>query len=221
MRRCARDWAAGLLPSTPRWPASGSRIRTRRESSTTGATSPTSIMLAPSTTGSRDLPRRGAEFVAGTRGRVRRAGTLRRPARALRAHPANRQLERHVRMHGGPPAGRPAHGDRDQTLVLVDLESRRPAGPGRSADRRPCIRGNRPRSVSTSALDELERILERVEEPDDALRAAVAALADEACVSWAGIAFLDQGPSCSARQPASPTTRSAREYRSSSRARGR
>jgi len=47
--------------------------------------------------------------------------------------------------------------------------------------------------VSTSVLDELERILERVEEPDDALRAAVAALADEPGVSWAGIAFLDQG----------------------------
>ena len=47
--------------------------------------------------------------------------------------------------------------------------------------------------MSTSVLDALERILERVEEPDDALRAAVAALADEPGVSWAGIAFLDQG----------------------------
>jgi hypothetical protein len=47
--------------------------------------------------------------------------------------------------------------------------------------------------VSTSLLDALERILERVEEPDDALRAAVVALAGEPDVSWAGIAFLDQG----------------------------
>jgi putative methionine-R-sulfoxide reductase with GAF domain len=42
-------------------------------------------------------------------------------------------------------------------------------------------------------LDALERILERVEEPDDALRAAVALLADEPGVRWAGITFLDHG----------------------------
>jgi hypothetical protein len=47
--------------------------------------------------------------------------------------------------------------------------------------------------VSTSVLDALDRILERVEEPDDALRAAVVALAEERGISWAGIAFLDQG----------------------------
>jgi hypothetical protein len=44
-----------------------------------------------------------------------------------------------------------------------------------------------------SVLDALDRILEGVEEPDDALRAAVAALVEEPGVSWAGIAFLDQG----------------------------
>ncbi len=42
-------------------------------------------------------------------------------------------------------------------------------------------------------LETLDRILEGVEEPDDALRAAVAVLADEPGVVWAGIAFLDQG----------------------------
>jgi hypothetical protein len=46
--------------------------------------------------------------------------------------------------------------------------------------------------VSTNVLEALERILERVEEPDDALRAAVVALAEEPGTSWAGIAFLDQ-----------------------------
>ena len=44
-----------------------------------------------------------------------------------------------------------------------------------------------------SVLDALDRILERAEEPDDALRAAVGALVEEPGVSWAGIAFLDQG----------------------------
>ena len=44
-----------------------------------------------------------------------------------------------------------------------------------------------------SVLDALDRILERAEEPDDALRAAVAALVEEPGLSWAGIAFLDRG----------------------------
>ena len=47
--------------------------------------------------------------------------------------------------------------------------------------------------MSTNLFDTLERILERVEEPDDALRASVVALAGEPGVSWAGIAFLDGG----------------------------
>ena len=46
--------------------------------------------------------------------------------------------------------------------------------------------------MSTNVLDALERILTRVEEPDDALRAVVVALAEEPGISWAGIAFLDQ-----------------------------
>ncbi len=47
--------------------------------------------------------------------------------------------------------------------------------------------------MSTDVLAELEQILGRAEEPDDALRAAVTALAGEPGISWAGIAFLDQG----------------------------
>lgn len=47
--------------------------------------------------------------------------------------------------------------------------------------------------MSTNLLDALERILERGDEPDDALRAAVATLASEPDISWVGIAFVDQG----------------------------
>jgi len=47
--------------------------------------------------------------------------------------------------------------------------------------------------VSTSVLDKLERILGRGGEPDDVLRDAVALLATEPEIAWAGIAFLDQG----------------------------
>jgi hypothetical protein len=47
--------------------------------------------------------------------------------------------------------------------------------------------------VSTSPLEALRRTLERGGEPDDILRTAVAALADEPGIEWAGIAFLEEG----------------------------
>jgi hypothetical protein len=47
--------------------------------------------------------------------------------------------------------------------------------------------------VSERALEAVERVLEQGGEPDDVLRAAVEALAAEPGVSWAGIAFLEDG----------------------------
>ncbi|HXF98065.1 MAG TPA: hypothetical protein VNJ46_05575 [Gaiellaceae bacterium] len=47
--------------------------------------------------------------------------------------------------------------------------------------------------MSSRALEALDRILNRGGEPDEVLRAAVSVLAAEPCVSWAGIAFLEEG----------------------------
>jgi len=47
--------------------------------------------------------------------------------------------------------------------------------------------------VSAEVLEALDRILEGGGEPDDVLREAVQALADGPDITWAGIAFLDQG----------------------------
>jgi putative methionine-R-sulfoxide reductase with GAF domain len=47
--------------------------------------------------------------------------------------------------------------------------------------------------VSAEVLEALDRILEGGGEPDDVLREAVQALADSPGITWAGIAFLDQG----------------------------
>lgn len=47
--------------------------------------------------------------------------------------------------------------------------------------------------MSTRALEALDRILNRGGEPDDVLRSTVRILAQEPNVTWAGIAFLDEG----------------------------
>jgi len=47
--------------------------------------------------------------------------------------------------------------------------------------------------MSSRALEALDRILNRGGEPDDVLRSAVRVLSDEPGITWAGIAFLDQG----------------------------
>ena len=47
--------------------------------------------------------------------------------------------------------------------------------------------------MTTHSLEALDRILERGGEPDDVLRDATAALADEPTLTWAGIAFLEDG----------------------------
>ena len=44
-----------------------------------------------------------------------------------------------------------------------------------------------------SALEALERILDGGGEPDDVLRSTVHLLAEEPGISWAGIAFLEEG----------------------------
>lgn len=43
------------------------------------------------------------------------------------------------------------------------------------------------------ALDDIDQILARGGEPDDVLRSVVDALADDPAISWAGIAFLEDG----------------------------
>jgi hypothetical protein len=47
--------------------------------------------------------------------------------------------------------------------------------------------------VSTRALEALDRILNRGRDADDVLRSVVGVLAEEPGISWAGIAFLDEG----------------------------
>jgi hypothetical protein len=47
--------------------------------------------------------------------------------------------------------------------------------------------------MSEQALEALERILDGADEADDVLRAAVAVLVDEPGVSYAEIAFLEEG----------------------------
>lgn len=47
--------------------------------------------------------------------------------------------------------------------------------------------------MSADALETLGEILEQGGEPDDVLRRAVAVLADQPGVVWAGIAFLEDG----------------------------
>lgn len=47
--------------------------------------------------------------------------------------------------------------------------------------------------MSDGALERLDLILDHAEEPDDALRDAVAALAAEPGTAWAGVAFVEAG----------------------------
>ena len=47
--------------------------------------------------------------------------------------------------------------------------------------------------MNTRALEALDRILNRSEDADDALRDTVSLLAGEPGLTWAGVAFLDQG----------------------------
>ena len=47
--------------------------------------------------------------------------------------------------------------------------------------------------MSTRALEALDRILNRGGDADDVLRSAVAVLTEEPTISWAGVAFLEQG----------------------------
>jgi hypothetical protein len=47
--------------------------------------------------------------------------------------------------------------------------------------------------VNDRALEAVERVLEQGGEPDDVLRAVVAALVAEPGIAWAGIAFLEDG----------------------------
>ena len=100
-----------------------------------------------------------------------------------------------------------------QTLVLVDLDQRKACpipesyverlrefegadleigGPGVSAD------------VYRGALEAVERILNRGGDADDVLRAVVAAIQERVPhFTWVGIAFMEEGRSCSGRRPAS------------------
>jgi len=47
--------------------------------------------------------------------------------------------------------------------------------------------------VSARALEALDRILNRGGEPDDVLRSSVSILAEEPGITWAGIAFVEEG----------------------------
>jgi len=47
--------------------------------------------------------------------------------------------------------------------------------------------------MSARALEALDRILNRGGEPDDVLRSAVSILVQEAGITWAGIAFVEEG----------------------------
>jgi len=47
--------------------------------------------------------------------------------------------------------------------------------------------------MSARALEALDRILNRGGEPDDVLRSSVSILAEEPGITWAGIAFVEEG----------------------------
>lgn len=47
--------------------------------------------------------------------------------------------------------------------------------------------------MSASTIERLAALVERGGEPDDVLRATVAALADEPGIAWAGIALVEDG----------------------------
>jgi hypothetical protein len=47
--------------------------------------------------------------------------------------------------------------------------------------------------MSARAFEAIEQVLERGGEPDDVLRAAVSVLVETAGVSWAGVAFTEEG----------------------------
>ena len=47
--------------------------------------------------------------------------------------------------------------------------------------------------MSARALDAIDRVLDRGGEPDDVLRSTVSVLVDEPGVSWAGVAFSEEG----------------------------
>lgn len=47
--------------------------------------------------------------------------------------------------------------------------------------------------MSGGALERLDLVLEQADEPDDALRDAVAVLATEPGIAWAGVAFVEAG----------------------------
>lgn len=46
--------------------------------------------------------------------------------------------------------------------------------------------------MSARALEALELVLNRDDEPDDILRSSVGVLADEPSIVWAGVAFLEE-----------------------------
>ncbi len=59
----------------------------------------------------------------------------------------------------------------------------------------------------STPLDEIDRILELGDDPDDALRAVVASLVRQPGIAWAGILFLENGalvlgPEAGAPEPA-------------------
>jgi hypothetical protein len=47
--------------------------------------------------------------------------------------------------------------------------------------------------MSPKALEALDRILNRGDEPDDVLRSTVRVLVEEPGIAWTGIAFLEEG----------------------------
>ncbi|MGH3079071.1 MAG: hypothetical protein ACRDPZ_12945 [Gaiellaceae bacterium] len=47
--------------------------------------------------------------------------------------------------------------------------------------------------MSTRALEAVDRILNRGDEPDDVLRSTVSVLVEEPGISWAGVAFSEEG----------------------------
>ena len=123
---------AGRRSSTPRSRASGSRTPTRRGSSTTAATCPTSTTRARSTTATSASAGRGSRAASSScapRRRVPRAGALRRPARDLRPARAHRPDERDLRVRGVPPRRGHADGDGEP-----DARAHRPRASGGRAE---------------------------------------------------------------------------------------
>ncbi len=58
--------------------------------------------------------------------------------------------------------------------------------------------------MSTSALEAVDRIVNRGGDADDVLRAVVQTLADEPTIAWAGVFFLEEGALVLGPQSGSP-----------------